>query len=146
MVATGDDFGTSTSTYWSPRDFRDLIKPFHADLIGTIKSRFPHIKFYLHSPGQIMDIGDAPCFHAGIDIKPIVPLGPVDEVRDHVRRVIDVLAPGVGTGRSCRRSARCPAENVIGAYELADEYGRQPIGGQPLTAAGREDTSSRPAA
>jgi len=160
VVTAGDDFGTSTSTYWSPADFRALIKPFYADLIGAIKARFPHIRVYLHSHGQIMDIvpdllecgvdilnpvlpldgmdpvalkrdfGDDLCFHAGIDIERIVPFGTVDEVRDHVRRVIDILAPGGGYWFKLQAiSPVCPAENVIAAYDVAAEYGKYPIGG-----------------
>lgn len=126
IVETGDDFGTSLSSYWSPADFRSLIKPFYADLIGRIKRRFPHIKFYLHSHGQIMGLvpdliecgvdvlnpilpldgmdaarlkrnfGEALCFHGGIDIEHIVPFGTRQEVVDHVKRVIDILGPGGG--------------------------------------------------
>jgi uroporphyrinogen decarboxylase len=159
IVTGGDDFGWSAAPYMSPADFRRLIKPHYRDLIGRIKGRFPHLKFYLHSHGQIMDIvpdliecgvdvlnpilpmdnmdpvrlkrefGDDLCFHAGIDVEHVLPFGTVDEVCDHVREVIDVLAPGGGYWFKAQViSPVIPAENVIAAYECALEYGQ--YGGQ----------------
>ncbi len=126
IVVSGDDLGTSTAPYMSPDDFRTLVKPYFADLIGTIKSRWPHLLFYLHSHGQIMplvpdliecgvdvlnpilpldrmdprilkrDFGDALAFEGGIDIESILPFGTVTEVEEHVREVVSILAPGGG--------------------------------------------------
>jgi len=158
LVTVGDDFGTSTSSYMSPGDFRSLIKPHYHHLINTIRSRFPHIKFYLHSHGQITDLipdliecgvdvlnpilpldgmdpvhlkrefGRDLCFHGGIDIERIVPFGTQDEVRDHVKRAIDILAPGGGYWLKLQAiSPVCPPENVIAAYETAAEYGCYPM-------------------
>jgi len=155
LVTAGDDFGHSTALYMSPDDFRALIKPYYRDLVALIKRRFPHIKFYLHSHGQIMDVvpdlvecgvdvlnpvlpldhmdpvrlkrefGGDLCFHGGIDIEHIVPFGTVDQVRDHVREVIDILAPGGGYWFKLQAiSPMIPPENVIAAYELALDYGR----------------------
>jgi uroporphyrinogen decarboxylase len=155
LVCTGDDFGTSTATYMSPDDFRTLIKPHYRDLIARVKGRWPHLKFYLHSHGQIMDLvpdliecgvdvlnpilpldhmdparlkrefGGDLCFHGGIDIEHIVPFGTVDQVRRHVREVLDVLAPGGGYWLKLQAiSPMIPPDNIIAAYECAREYGR----------------------
>ncbi|MFH1571216.1 MAG: uroporphyrinogen decarboxylase family protein [Gemmatimonadota bacterium] len=132
LVSTGDDLGHSTAPYMSPADLRALVKPRYADLIGSIKGRWPHLKFYLHSHGQIMDFvpdlvecgvdvlnpvlpldhmdakalkrdfGSQLTFHGGIDIERIVPFGTVREVRDHVREVIDILGPGGGYWLKCQ--------------------------------------------
>jgi uroporphyrinogen decarboxylase len=154
LVMTGDDFGHSTAPYMSPSDFRALIKPVYRDLVQSIKRSFPHIRIYLHSHGQIMDLvpdliecgvdvlnpilpldtmdpvklkrdyGDDLCFHGGIDIEHIVPFGTVNEVRDHVKRVIDILAPGGGYWLKLQAiSPVIPPENVIAAYETALAYG-----------------------
>ena len=154
LVMAGDDLGTSTASYMSPTDFRALIKPYYKDLIGRIKGRWPHIRFYMHSHGQIMDLvpdliecgidvlnpvlpldnmdpvrlkqayGNDLCFHGGIDIEHIVLFGSVDEVRDHVKEVIDVLGPGGGYWFKAQAiSPVIPPENVIAAYECAMEYG-----------------------
>jgi uroporphyrinogen decarboxylase len=155
IVTGGDDFGWSVAPYMSPADFRRLIKPYYMDLVGRIKGRFPHLRFYLHSHGQIMDLvpdliecgvdvlnpilpldhmdpvrlkrafGSALCFHGGVDVEHVMPFGTVDEVRDHVKRVIDVLAPGGGYWFKAQViSPVIPPENVIAAYETALEYGR----------------------
>jgi uroporphyrinogen decarboxylase len=155
LVITYDDFGTSTASYMSPQDFRTLIKPYYRDLIRRIKGQFPHLKFYLHSHGQIMalvpdliecgvdvlnpilpldnmdpmqlkhEFGDDLCFHGGIDVEHVLPFGSLAEVRDHVRRVIDILAPGGGFWFKAQAiSPVIPPENVIGAYEFALEYGQ----------------------
>lgn len=126
IVSAGDDLGHSTAPYMSPEDFRAHVKPYYRDLIGRVKERFPHTKFYLHSHGQIMDIvpdliecgvdilnpilpldnmdpvrlkrefGDRLAFQGGIDVERVVPFGTVHEVEAHTRDVIDILAPGGG--------------------------------------------------
>jgi uroporphyrinogen decarboxylase len=154
MVAVSDDFGWSGAPYMSPADFGQLVKPHYQRLVGGIKGRFPHVKFYMHSHGQIMDIvpdliecgvdvlnpilpldgmdlvrlkreyGRDLCFHGGVDVEHIVPFGTVDEVRDHVKWLIEVLAPGGGYWFKAQViSPIIPAENVIATYEAARELG-----------------------
>ena len=126
VVMIADDFGWSSAPYMSPKDFGELITPYYVDLVGEIKGRYPHIKFYLHSHGQIMDLvpdlvdcgvdilnpllpldnmdpvrlkkefGQRLCFHGGIDVEQVMPFGTVEEVRAHVRETMDILAPGGG--------------------------------------------------
>lgn len=154
LVTAADDFGTSISTFIDPEDFRELVKPHYQKLIAGIKSRFPHIKFRLHSHGQIMailpdliecgvdvlnpvlpldhmdpvrikrDFGNDICFDGGIDTEHVLPFGSVEEVRDHVRKTIDILAPGAGYWYSLSGvSSVMPPENVIAALECAAESG-----------------------
>lgn len=126
IVTTGDDYGTSTAPYMSVDAFRCFVKPYYHDLISQIKSRWPHIKFYLHSHGQIMpyisdlieagvdilnpilpldnmdpvvlkaEFGQKLCFEGGIDVEDILPFKGEEETRRHVRNVIDILSPGGG--------------------------------------------------
>ena len=155
VVAAGDDFGWSGAPYMAPADFSRLIKPHYERLVERIKGRFPHVKFYLHSHGQVMDMvpdfiecgvdvlnpilpldgmdplrlkreyGRDLCFHGGIDVEHILPFGTVDEVREHVKRVIDILSPGGGYWFKAQViSPLIPPENVIAAYETALEYGK----------------------
>jgi len=155
IVTNGDDFGTSTAPFMAPEDFQIHIKPYFKDLVGQIKQQFPHIKFYLHSHGQIMDLvpdlidcgvdilnpilpldnmdavtlkrefGNQLSFEGGIDIEHILLFGTVDDVREHVKKVIDTLAPGGGYLFKAQAISRLiPYENVITAYNLALEYGR----------------------
>ena len=127
VVRGADDLGHSTAPYMSPADFRTHIKPYYAALVGGIKERWPHVRFYLHSHGQIMDFvpdlaecgvdilnpilpldgmdpvrlkrefGDRLAFEGGIDIEEVLPFGTQDAVREHVRRVIGIMAPGADT-------------------------------------------------
>ena len=153
IVRTGDDFGTSRAPYMSPGDFRLLIKPYYQDLISRIKARFPNTKFYLHSHGQIMDLvpdlldcgvdilnpilpldnmdpatlkrefGDRLAFEGGVDIEHVLPFGTAEDVREHVKEVIDTLAPGGGfLFKAQAVSPIIPADNLIEAYTLALEY------------------------
>ena len=155
IVTFGDDFGTSTDSYMSPEDFRSLVKPYFKDLIGRIKDQFPHIKFYLHSHGQIMDLvpdlidcginilnpilpldnmdpvrlkrdfGSQLTFEGGIDIEHILPFGTLDAVKEHVKEVINILAPGGGFIFKAQAISRIiPYENLSTTYNLALEYGR----------------------
>ena len=157
IVVTGDDLGHSTAPYMSPEDSRVHLKPYYADLIGRVKARFPHLKLYLHSHGQIMDLvpdliecgvdilnpilpldnmdparlkrhfGDRLSFEGGIDIEHVLLFGTVDEVREHVQHVIDVLAPGGGYLFKAQAISRLiPYENLILAYDLALDYGSYP--------------------
>ncbi|MBD3181354.1 hypothetical protein GF312_03615 [Candidatus Poribacteria bacterium] len=155
IVSTGDDFGTSTAPLMSPEDFKEHIKPYFKEFIGKVKSKFPHIKFYLHSHGQIMDLvpdlidcgvdilnpilpldnmnpavlkekyGHQLCFEGGIDIERVLPFETVDKVEDHVKRVIDILAPGGGFMFKAQAiSYLISYENLNTTYNLALTYGR----------------------
>ena len=99
IVSTGDDLGWSQAPYMSPRDFRTLIKPYYRTLISTIKDRYPYIKFYLHSHGQIMDLVPD-LIECGVDIlNPVLPLGNMDPIllkRKYGKSTIDTLGEGGG--------------------------------------------------
>jgi len=74
------------------------------------------------------EFGDQLSFHGGIDIQETIPFGTVNEVREHVKKVIDVLAPGGGymfVLQNIRENT--PQENIIVAYDTAFKYGKYPI-------------------
>ncbi len=52
VLVTGDDLGSQHSTLISPRMYRRMIKPFHAELYGEIKKR-TKAKIFYHSDGNI---------------------------------------------------------------------------------------------
>jgi len=155
IVKLSDDFGTSRAPFMSPQDFRIHVKSYFKDFIGRVKKQFPHVKFYLHSHGQIMDLipdlidcgidilnpilpldnmdpvrlkrefGSQLAFEGGIDVEHVLIFGTVDEVKEHVKRVIDILAPGGGFIFKVQAiSPLIPYENLSTAYKLAAEYGR----------------------
>lgn len=56
VVQFFDDLGTQIAPLISPDTYRELIKPYHAELYGFIHENFPRLKVLLHSCGAIYDI------------------------------------------------------------------------------------------
>jgi len=66
IVKIGDDLGTSASLLISPRMYRRLLKPIHADYIAFIKER-TKAKLFFHSDGDIFPLIDD-LIEIGVDI------------------------------------------------------------------------------
>ncbi|MFN2141780.1 MAG: uroporphyrinogen decarboxylase family protein [Candidatus Promineifilaceae bacterium] len=66
IVKIGDDLGTSASLLISPRMYRRLLKPIHADYIAFIKER-TRAKLFFHSDGDIFPLIDD-LIEIGVDI------------------------------------------------------------------------------
>jgi uroporphyrinogen decarboxylase len=52
MIKIGDDLGTQNSLVISPKMYREILKPIHADFISFIKSR-TKAKIFFHSCGDV---------------------------------------------------------------------------------------------
>jgi uroporphyrinogen decarboxylase len=66
VLITGDDLGLQNAPMMSPRMYRRLIKPFHAELIGEIKHR-TGAKIFYHSDGNVYPlVGDL--VEIGVDL------------------------------------------------------------------------------
>jgi uroporphyrinogen decarboxylase len=66
VVVTGDDLGTTSGLMMSPKTYRTMIKPYHAELLAAIK-RQTKAKIFFHSDGNIYPlIGDF--IEIGVDI------------------------------------------------------------------------------
>ncbi len=66
VVITSDDLGSQNAPLISPKMYRRLIKPFHAELIAAIKSR-TKAKVFFHSDGNIYPLlGDL--IEIGVDL------------------------------------------------------------------------------
>ncbi len=66
VLVTGDDLGSQNSTLISPRMYRRMIKPFHAEIYQEIKKR-TQAKIFYHSDGNIYPLlGDL--VEIGIDL------------------------------------------------------------------------------
>ena len=66
IIKIGDDLGTQNSLLISPKMYRDILKPIHADFISFIKSR-TKAKILFHSCGDVAPlIGDF--IDIGVDI------------------------------------------------------------------------------
>jgi uroporphyrinogen decarboxylase len=126
MIVTGDDLGTQESLLVSPRMYRRLIKPIHAEWLAFIRER-TKAKIYFHSDGDVFPLlddfveigvdilnpvqasgrmadiaalkqryGKRLCFCGGVDTQHLLPNGSPAEVRAGVRRMVETLGPGGG--------------------------------------------------
>jgi len=127
MIKIGDDLGTQESLLMSPKMYREILKPIHADYIKFIKER-TKAKVFFHTDGDVVpliedfiemgidilnpiqtsagkmsdlaglkkEFGKDIIFCGGIDTHRVLPTGTGDEVREEVKRVIDI--PGEGGG------------------------------------------------
>jgi uroporphyrinogen decarboxylase len=73
--------------------------------------------------------GDRLAFCGAVDTHRILPTGAPDEVRDEVRRVIGILAPGGGYLASSVHTVMndVPAENVLAMVDAVRAFGTYPI-------------------
>jgi uroporphyrinogen decarboxylase len=160
MIKIGDDLGTQNSLVISPKMYREILKPVHADFISFIKAR-TKAKIFFHSCGDIapliedfIEIGvdilnpiqtsagimsDLPSlkkrfgsnivFCGGIDTRRILPFGTVEQVREEVRRVLQILGPGGGfmIGAVHTVLDDVPPENVLAMVDAVAEFGRYPL-------------------
>ena len=55
VAAEADDLGAQHAPLFSPRTYREIVKPLHAELVRYIKSR-SRARFFLHSCGAIRDL------------------------------------------------------------------------------------------
>lgn len=55
VLVMGDDLGSQTSTLISPKMYRQLVKPFHVELMSEIKQR-TKAKIFYHSDGNIYSL------------------------------------------------------------------------------------------
>jgi uroporphyrinogen decarboxylase len=66
VLVTGDDLGMQNRPMMSPRMYRRMIKPFHAELMSEIKKR-TKAKIFYHSDGNVYSLlGDL--IEVGIDL------------------------------------------------------------------------------
>ena len=66
IIKIGDDLGTQESLMISPKMYREMVKPFHADLIAYTKER-TNAKVFFHTDGDVFDL--IPDFiEIGVDI------------------------------------------------------------------------------
>ncbi len=160
IIKIGDDLGTQESLMISPKMYREILKPIHADFISYIKAR-TKAKILFHSDGDVapliddfVEIGvdilnpiqtsagsmsDLPSlkkrhgknivFCGGIDTHRILPFGSPAEVRQEVKRVIDILGPGGGCmiGAVHTMMNDVPAENVLAMVDAVEEFGGYPL-------------------
>jgi uroporphyrinogen decarboxylase len=162
IIKIGDDLGTQSSLLMSPRMYRNVLKPIHADYIAFIKER-TNAKVFFHTDGDVFDlipdfieigvdilnpiqtsagrIGDLLklkkrfgrhlTFCGAVDTHHVLPNGTPADVRNEVKRVVDVLGPGGGYMLASVHTIMqdVPAENILAMVDAVEELGHYPIGG-----------------
>ena len=154
VMPVGADVATQRGPLMSRELWRTYIRPVMADSIQAAKRIKPDILVDYHSCGdvsailddlvetgidilnpcqpEVMDIfelkrryGNVLSFHGGIGVQSVLPYGTPGEVKDTVRRTIEIM--GAGGGYICSPShnlrPEIPWENVIAMVEAIKEYG-----------------------
>jgi uroporphyrinogen decarboxylase len=160
IIKIGDDLGTQESLLISPKTYREILKPFHADYIAFIKDN-TKAKVFFHTDGDVFDLiddfieigvdilnpiqtsagkmanleelkkryGKQLCFCGAIDTQHFLPLGSPEEVRQEVKRVIDILGPGGGYMLAPVHTImdEVPPENILAMVDAVEEFGHYPL-------------------
>jgi uroporphyrinogen decarboxylase len=160
IIKIGDDLGMQDGLLISPRMYRQVLKPIHADYIAFIKSH-TKAKIFFHTDGDVFDLiddfveigvdilnpiqtsagkmadlgaikkryGKNLCFCGAIDTYRVLPFGTPEQVRQEVRRVIDILGPGGGYMAAAVHTIldEVPAENVLAMVDAVEEFGYYPL-------------------
>jgi uroporphyrinogen decarboxylase len=162
IIKIGDDLGTQDRLMISPKMYRQVLKPIHADYINFIRQRTP-AKVFFHTDGDVFDLlddfveigvnilnpiqtsagkmanlmelkrryGRNLVFCGAIDTHHILPSGTPEEVRQEVRRVIDILGPGGGYMVASVHTImdEVPPGNILAMVDEAARAGQYPLGG-----------------
>lgn len=160
MVKIGDDLGTQENLMISPRMYRRMLKPLHADLIALIKQK-TKAKIFFHTDGDVFNLiedfieigvdiinpiqtsagkmsnleelkklyGSRIVFCGAIDTQNILPHGTPEQVRQEVRRVINLLGQDGGYMLATVHTVmnEVPAENVLAMVDAVEEFGHYPL-------------------
>lgn len=151
-IFTSDDLGMQTGPMMSPETFEELYLPFYKEFIGYCHSKGLHV--FLHSCGDntlllpylveagldvlhplqagCMNIkevadnwGDKITFLAGFDVQHLLPEGTVEDVKQGVTKMLDILwKPEGGLLAAAGNGIMpdCPIENVRATFDLISKY------------------------
>jgi len=159
IVETSDDYGTQSGPMISLSTYRKYFKKAHRKLNEFIKRKtkakiFLHscgsvrefIKDFIEVGVEVLnpiqpgaknmapeelkkEFGQDICFHGGIDIQQVLPLGTSSDVEREVKTKIKALATGGGYILAPAHNIQpdTPPENVVHLYKFAHQYGKYPI-------------------
>ena len=149
-MAFGDDWGAEKGLIMGPRLWRRFIKPHMARMfervhaagkftlihsdgdLTAILDDLIEIGLDIYNPFQpdVMDVyavkrryGDRLCFHGGISVQDLLPLGTPQQVRDETRRMIREVGAGGGyiLAPSHAVLGDTPGENLAALIEVLHE-------------------------
>jgi len=156
VVMIGDDLGGQSGPLFSPKFYREIVKPRQKKLIQHIKSLTP-AKIWYHTCGSVkklipdlidngIDIlnpvqtsadnmdarelkkkfGEKLSFWGGgIDAQHILPFAKPEEIKEHVRKNLEIFKPGGGYVFNNVHNIQygIPAENITALFDAAYEFG-----------------------
>jgi len=154
ILYVGDDVAMQTGLMMSRKLWIKWLKPRLDRVIEAARQIKPDILVQYHSDGKINDLipdlievgvdilnpvqpecvdhgwvkesfGDRLAFNAGLGVQSVLPFGTLEEVRQHVRQVIEILGAGGGliVGPSHVIERDTPLENILAMIEAIEEYG-----------------------
>ena len=162
IIKIGDDLGTQDRLMISPKMYRKLLKPIHAELIQHIK-KFTKAKIFFHTDGDVFDLiddfieigvdilnpiqtsagkmanleelktryGKDLIFCGAVDTQHVLPHGAPEEVRQEMRRVINILGRDGGYMVASVHTImhEVPPENILAMVDAVEEFGHYPLKG-----------------
>jgi uroporphyrinogen decarboxylase len=162
MIKIGDDLGTQENLMISPRMYRRMLKPLHAEMIALIKQK-TKAKVFFHTDGDVFNLiedfieigvdvlnpiqtsagkmsnleelkkqyNKRIVFCGAMDTQKILPHGTTEEVKQEVRRVINILGQDGGYMLATVHTVmnEVPPENVLAMVDAVEEYGYYPLKG-----------------
>ena len=162
IIKIGDDLGTQDRLMISPKMYRKLLKPIHAELIQHIK-KYTKAKIFFHTDGDVFDLiddfieigvdvlnpiqtsagnmanleelkvryGKDLIFCGAVDTQHILPHGTPEEVRQEMKRVINILGRDGGYMVASVHTImhEVPPENILAMVDAVEEFGYYPLKG-----------------
>jgi uroporphyrinogen decarboxylase len=160
IIKIGDDLGTQESLMISPRMYRRMLKPLHAEMIAMIKQK-TKAKVFFHTDGDVFDLiedfieigvdvlnpiqtsagkmsdleglkqryNKRIVFCGAIDTQKILPYGTPEQVRQEVKRVINILGKDGGYMLATVHTVmnEVPPENILAMVDAVEEFGTYPL-------------------
>lgn len=154
IVFVGDDVAMQTGLMMSRKMWRKWFGSRLAAVIAAAKDIRPDILIQYHSDGKINDLipdlidvgveilnpvqpecvdhgwvkaayGERLAFCGGLGVQSVLPFGSPDDVRAHVKSVIETLGAGGGliVGPSHVIERDTPFENIVAMQQAIDEFG-----------------------
>lgn len=152
MLRTGDDVGMQDRLMMRPEVWRQWLKPRLAKEIAAAREVRPGLPVWYHSDGDISDIiedlievgvtvlnpiqpeclnltklkenyGDRLAFWGTIGTQTVMPFGTPQDVRDAVRQMISLFAPGLLLAPTHVLEPDVLWENIVALFEAIEEFG-----------------------
>lgn len=152
LIRCGDDVGMQDRLMMQPDMWRRFLKPLLAREIAAAREVVPDIPVWYHSDGDISAIiddllevgvtilnpvqpecldlaelaatyGDRAAFWGTIGTQTTMPFGTPADVKEAVRRSIELFAPGLLLAPTHVLEPEVPWDNIVAFHEACEEYG-----------------------